>query len=185
MSDIPFQVGSQLLLDGDWTFPVKSNRVSHRIWEAAGCASDPDNVAANARWKALIVEKHAILERGIGPKRAVELPDENLVMTTKIFAMEPGPGDKKRMKAIDKELAEVEEPMLVSKVTLPKGSTLKIALITPLPDFSAGVVRFNVTSTTHPGLLTRKEGGTLTNGKRVFLIHGRDFEAAEYHVANS
>ncbi|MEI3807612.1 hypothetical protein V6R85_24120 [Agrobacterium sp. CCNWLW32] len=184
MTDMPFQVGSLLTLEEDWTFPVEQNRVSDRIWEAAGCGSDPDYVAANARWRELIAEKHAILERGVGPKGPVEVPDEHGTMTTKIFAKEPAPGDKKRMKAVDKELDEVWAPMFLSKVTLPSGTAFEIALITPLPNFREGVVRFNVTSTTHPGLMLKKEGGGLSNGKRMFLIHGRDFEAAKYQVAN-
>lgn len=178
----PFQVGSRISLLEDWTFPVQESRVSDRMWEAAGCSSDPEYVAANARGRALIAEKHSILERGVGPIAPVQVPNENGVMTTKMFAKEPSQGDRKRIKVIDKELHEVWGPMFRSKVTLPAGTALEIALITPLPNFSAGVVRFNITETTHPGLLMKKEGGSLSNGKRVFLIHGRDFEAAKYHV---
>ncbi|MBY3141835.1 hypothetical protein HFO65_29175 [Rhizobium laguerreae] len=178
----PFQVGSQISLHEDWTFTVENNRISSRIWDAADCGSDPEYVAANARWQDLIAEKHAILERGAGPRGPVQLPTDDGGWTTKILAKEPGPGDKKRMKVLDQELDALWQPMFRSKVTLPAGTVMEIALITPLPDFDAGVVRFNVTSTTHSGLQTKKEGGTLSNGKRVFLIHGHQFRHAKYQA---
>lgn len=64
----PFEVGSNMLLREDWSFTVENNRISGRIWDAAECGADPDYIAANAVWRELIAEKHAILERGIGPK---------------------------------------------------------------------------------------------------------------------
>ncbi len=179
----PFQVGSQISLHEDWTFMVESGRLSSRMWDAAGCGSDQDYIAANARWRELIAEKHAILERGAGPRGPVRLPTDDGGWTTKVLAKEPGSGDKKRMKAIDQELNTLSEPMHRAKVTLPAGTVMEIALVTPLPNFDAGVVRFNVTSTTHPGLRTKKEGGSLSNGKRVFLTHGHQFLHARYQTA--
>jgi len=83
------------------------------------------------------------------------------------------------MKVIDQELNTLWEPMHRARVTLPSGTVMEIALVTPLPDFDAGFVRFDVTSTTHPGLQTKKEGGSLSNGKRVFLIRGNQFGHAK------
>ncbi|MEY9562251.1 hypothetical protein [Sinorhizobium fredii] len=177
MSDAhPFQVGSQISLLEDWTFSVEKSRISDRIWDAAGCGSDPDYIAANARWRELIAEKHAILERGAGPKAPVELWDGDRYIT-KILAKEPGPGDKKRMKVVDQELDALWQPIFRSKVTLPAGTLMEIVLV------NSEFVRFNVTSTTHPGLQTKKDGGSLSNGKRVFLIRGNQFGHAKYQAA--
>ncbi|MDW9359069.1 hypothetical protein [Sinorhizobium meliloti] len=179
MSDAhPFQVGSQISLLEDWTFSVEKSRISDRVWDAAGCGSDQDYIAANARWRELIAEKHAILERGAGPRGPVQLPTDDGGWTTKILAKEPGPGDKKRMKVVDQELDTLWQPIFRSKVTLPAGTLMEIALVNP--EF----VRFNVTSTTHPGLQTKKEGGSLSNGKRVFVIRGNQLGHAKYQVVN-
>ncbi|MGX5667669.1 hypothetical protein ACWKW9_17000 [Rhizobium daejeonense] len=142
-------------------------------------------MGATARLRSLIAEKHAIFERGLGPKRPVDIPDENGVFVTKMFAAEPGPGDKKRARAIDKEFIELDEPTSTASVTLPVQTEIEIERISALPDFQTGIVKFNVIKTSHPGLRMKKEGGGLSNGKRIFLVRGISFGTAAYHIVSS
>lgn len=56
-------------------------------------------------------------------------------------------------------------------------------MLTEVPNSSELYVKFNVTKTSRPDLLMKKEGGMLSNGKRIFLVRDRSFETARYELA--
>jgi hypothetical protein len=177
----PFEKGSIIALTADWTFVVESGRIKDRIWDAMKCGDDPDYTAANAAWRKLIDEKNAILARGVNLNRTHKTWEEGTGWIEKP-TMEPGPGDKKRAKAIDKELSGHWDAMWQSKATLPAGTEIEIVVLHPLPNFDEGIVKFNVLSTSHPGLQYKKDGGTLSNGKRNFMIRSGEFRSASFNL---
>lgn len=177
----PFEEGSIITLTSDWTFAVKSGRVRDRIWDAMGCSDDPAYVAINAARQKLVDELNAILARGTNLNSTHQAWEEGVGWVERP-TMEPGPGDKKRAKAIDRELSNFAEAMWQSKATLPIGTEIEIVVFHPLPNFDEGIVKFNVLSTSHPGLQYKKDGGTLSNGKRNFMIRSGEFRSASFDV---
>lgn len=181
MTDHPFELGATITLTEDWTPKIEKRFCTDRMWDALGCGSDPEVIAAKERYEGLVEEKHAILGRGIGPKKEYQFGwGDNVV--TKILAAEAGPGDKRRIKEIDREFPAVHEKMYISSATLPAGTELLIALVSPIPNFDEGVVRVTVTATDHPGLQFKKDGGPLSNGKRSFVLRGAEFRKAKFLV---
>jgi hypothetical protein len=177
----PFEVDQTITLLSDWHFEVEHRFFKDRMWDALGCSEDPHFKAAHARHDKLIAEKHTILERGPEPRQPYELMISGQAVT-KVLSAEPGPGDKKRLKKIDEELAAVWEPMWRSRATLPAGTEIEISLITPLPNFDDGVVRVLITATNHPGLQLKKDGGTF--GKRSLVLRGAQFRHANFAISN-
>lgn len=181
MTDHPFELGATITLTEDWTPKIEKRFCTDRMWDALGCGGDPEVIAAKERYEGLVEEKHAILERGVGPKKEYQFGwGDNVV--TKVLAAEAGPGDKRRIKEIDQEFPAVHEKMYVSNAKLPAGTELLIALISPLPNFDEGVVRVTVTATDHSGLQLKKDGGPLSNGKRSFVLRGAEFRKMEFKV---
>ncbi len=178
----PFEVDQTITLLEDWEFDAEYRLFRDRMWDAMNCGDDPGFKATHARYANLITEKHTILERGPEPRTAYNFTI-NGETVTKRLSSEAGSGDRKRLKAVDSELMAVWEHMWRSKAVLPAGTEILIALITPLPNFDEGVVRLQVTATTHPGLQLKKDGGPLSNGKRSFVLRGAQFRHATYEIS--
>jgi hypothetical protein len=181
--EFPFSENDHIELLDDWTISFTSHYTKERMWEALGCSNDPVNKAAWERWEIGVAEIQELHNRG----PIVNKPSRTWDATTNRWltsptSREPQGKDARRIKALQKALSAEENLRTFAQATLPKGTILQVDRLTVFNDFETATIKLNIVETNHPGLQFKKDGGSLSNGKRNILIKGRDFAGAKFTI---
>lgn len=171
--------GQRLLLTADWTVTINSDR--DRLWEALGCDRDPTVAAAAARIDERIIRMKELLERGIESDDPHQEWIDGKWVTVQT-SRKVQPKDERAMKRLTREQAADSELMRFAPATIAATSVLEVTAVFPPASGIPDHIRLNIISTPMEELRFRKEGGSLSNGKRILVVTAGEFSACSYDL---
>ncbi|UOK73965.1 hypothetical protein [Ancylobacter polymorphus] len=171
--------GQRLLLTADWTVTINSNR--DRLWKALGCDRDPTVAAAGARIDERISRMKELLARGIefdDPHQ--EWIDGKWVTVQTRWRVQPK--DERTMKRLSREQMADSELMRSAPATIAATSVLEVIAVFPAISGSHDHIRLNIISTPMEELRFKKDGGSLSNGKRILMVTAEELARCSYDL---